>query len=92
MRRLEFWPDYGGKLLWTEAGTSVELDAVDLPETLRHEAARWLESYDDARMPWGSTRDDAWLAEGRRLFTAIGLALAASGIELVTTEDHWRST
>lgn len=89
MRRLEFWPDYGGRLLWNEDGTSAELETLDLPDTLRHEAAAWLALYDDSKLPWEATHDDGWLAEGRRLFTALRLILEASDVELVTTEDHW---
>jgi hypothetical protein len=89
MRRLEFWPDYGGRLLWNEDGTSIDLDTLDLPEALRREAADWLALYDDAKLPWEATRDEGWLAEGRRLFAALRLALRASDVELVTTEDHW---
>jgi hypothetical protein len=40
-------------------------------------------------MPWEGSRDEAWLAEGRRLFAEIRVELEASDIELVTTEDHW---
>jgi hypothetical protein len=89
MDRLEFWPDYGGALLWTEAGEQSELDSLSLPEAIRHEAARWIERYDDSRLPWEPTRDDAWLADGGRLFVALRAALAVLGIELVAGEDHW---
>ena len=50
---------------------------------------RWVERYDDSRLPWEPTRDDAWLAEGRRLFVALRAALAVLVIELVAGEDHW---
>jgi hypothetical protein len=89
MDRLEFWPDYGGALLWTEAGERLELDSLSLPEALVREAARWIERYDDSKLPWETTRDDAWLADGRRLFVALRTALAVLGIELVAGEDHW---
>ena len=89
MRRLEFWPDYGGGLLWSETGVSVDLDSLSLPDALRREAARWIEGYDDTKLPWESTHDDGWLAEGRRLFAALRLELEVRSIELVTNEDHW---
>jgi hypothetical protein len=92
MRTLEFWPDYGGTLLWSETGVSVDLGSLALPEALRREATRWVEGYDDAKLPWESTHDDAWLAEGRRLFAALRLALAVLDIELATTEEHWLSS
>jgi hypothetical protein len=47
MGRLEFWPDYGGALLWTQAGEPLELASLALPAALRHEAVRWVERYDD---------------------------------------------
>jgi hypothetical protein len=90
MHWLEFWPDYGGSLLWTEAGVCVDLDSLALPEDLRREAARWVEGYDDSKLPWEDSRDDVWLAEGRRLFVALAGALRAIDVLLVTTEDHWR--
>jgi hypothetical protein len=89
MRRLEFWPDYGRPLLWAEDGTSVDLGSLDLPEGLRREVVAWLAGYDDAKLPWEATRDEAWLTEGRRLFAALRIILVASDIELVATEDHW---
>jgi len=89
MGRLEFWPDYGGALLWTQAGERLELASLALPAALRHEAVRWIERYDDSKLPWEDTRDDAWLSDGRRLFAALHTALAVLGIELVAGEDHW---
>ena len=56
----------------------VELDSLPLPETLRHEAARWLERYYDTKLHWETTSDDAWLAEGRRLFLALRAALGTT--------------
>lgn len=89
MDRLEFWPDYGGALLWSESGERVELDSLSLPDALVHEASRWVGRYDDSKLPWDAARDDAWLADGRRLFMALRAALAALGIELIAGEDHW---
>jgi hypothetical protein len=89
MRRLEFWPDYDGKVLWAETGASVDLDSLALPEAVRGEVARWVEAYDDAKLPWESTHDDVWLAEGRRLYVALRVALDGLGYELVATEEHW---
>jgi hypothetical protein len=89
MDRLEFWPDYGGALLWSETGERRELDSLSLPEALVDEAAGWIERYDDSMLPWDPTRDEGWLADGRRLFVALRAALAVLGIELVAGEDHW---
>ena len=87
---MEFWPDYGGALLWA-AGERVGLDEVPLPESLRLEARRWLVDYDDSKMPWEPTVDEAWLSEGRRLFQAMRELLVQQGVELIAGEDHWRS-
>jgi hypothetical protein len=87
--RLEFWPDYGGALVWA-AGKHVELGTLTLSRELVGAATRWLAEYDDARLPWEPTRDDDWLAEGRRLFEALRNELWKDGVELVAGEDHWR--
>jgi len=60
-----------------------------VPETLRYEAARWIERWDDSKLPWEPTHDDAWLADGRRLFAALHAALGVLGIELVAGEELW---
>ncbi len=62
------------------------LAPLSLTEALVDEAARWTERYDDSKLPWEPTRDDAWLADGRRLFVALRAALAELGIELVAGE------
>lgn len=87
--KVEFWPDYGGALLW--AG-GIRLDPNELPISadLALEVLRWVAAYDDSKLPWEPSRDDAWLAEGRRLFEALRDELWASGIELIAGEDHWR--
>ena len=87
MKRLEFWPDYGGVLLH-EDGALVALDRLDLPSGLMDRAARWLARYDDARLEPGS-RDDAWITEGRALFVELQSALAPRSIELVDWEGYW---
>jgi hypothetical protein len=89
--RLEFWPDYGGALLWA-GGERVALDSLPLTRELVEATTAWLSVYDDEKMPWEATRDDAWLAEGRHLFEALRDALWDGGIELVAGEDHWRSS
>ena len=89
MRNLEFWPDYDGTVISDEVGEPVDLDSLSLPDTLRIEVVSWVERYDDTRLPWEATHDDAWLAEGRRLFVALRDALAEQGIALVAGEDYW---
>jgi hypothetical protein len=87
VRRLEFWPDYGGVLLH-EAGAAVALDTLDVPPELIDRAAGWLVRYDDSRLE-PETRDDAWIAEGQALFIALRDALAAQSIELFDWEGYW---
>ena len=86
---LEFWPDYGGALLWSGG---VRLDPRELPLSpqLVVAAANWVALYDDTKLPWEATRDDAWIAEGQRLFETLRDELWAHGVELVAGEDHWR--
>src|SRR5262245_2836630 len=87
--RIEFWPDYGGALLWA---AGVRLDPRELPISpeLATAAAAWIARYDDTKLPWEPGRDDVWLGEGRRLFEALRDELWQHGIELVAGEDHWR--
>ena len=87
--RIEFWPDYGGALLWA-AGERIALNALPLSSDLIYAASRWLAEYEDSKLPWEPTRDDTWLAEGRGMYVALGDALWEHGIELVAGEDHWR--
>lgn len=87
--RLEFWPDYGGALLWA-AGARIDLRELPISLALIARASAWLAEYDDAKLPWEPTRDDAWLSEGRRLFDALRNELWEHEIELVAGEDHWR--
>jgi len=89
MDRLTFWPDYTGALLWTEGGERVALeDATPSPDLIGR-AQRWVERYDDAKLPWEATRDDEWLTEGRRLFAELRRKLADRGIDLVSDENFW---
>ena len=87
MRRLEFWPDYGGVLLH-EDGASAPLDSLGLPAGLIEESARWVALYDDAKLEH-DTRDDAWIDEGRALFARVRAALGEHEIELVDWEGYW---
>lgn len=89
MDRLTFWPDYSGALLWTGSGERVGLEDATLSPGLVERAGRWVERYDDAKLPWEATRDDDWLAEGRRLFAELRRELADRGIDLVSDEDFW---
>jgi len=89
MATFEFWPDYGGALLWTERGERVSLDQASLPRELVDRAERWVAGYDDSKLPWEPTRDDYWLSEGRRLLADLRAALDEQGIDLVPDEDFW---
>ena len=89
MDRLTFWPDYTGALLWAEGGERVALeDATPSPDLIGR-SRRWVERYDDAKLPWEATRDAGWLAEGRRLSAELRRELADRGIDLVSDEDFW---
>jgi len=89
MRKLEFWPDYAGALLWTDSGQRVPLDDVPLPPDLVAHANRWIAKYDDSRLPWEATRDDEWLSEGKRLFADLQRELLDHGFDLQADEDFW---
>jgi len=89
MERLTFWPDYTGALLWTGRGERVSLEDLSLSGDLVERARRWTAGYDDAKLPWEPTRDDVWLAEGRRLFADLRRELAVRGKDLVSDEDFW---
>ena len=89
MKVLEFWPDYSGALLWTDTGERVSLETVPLPRDLNEQASRWLVTYDDSKLPWEPTRDDEWLAEGKRLFVDLRRELLKHGFDLQPNEDFW---
>jgi hypothetical protein len=89
MERLTFWPDYTGALLWTDRGERVSLEDIVLPGDLVERAEGWTAGYDDSKLPWEATRDDAWLAEGQRLFADLRRELESQGIDLVSDEDFW---
>ena len=88
MRRLEFWPDYDGGLLRGEAGAIVALEAVVKDEALIGEARAWLARYDDSNLD-PPPRDEAWLAEGRSIFSRLHPLLAAQDIDLHDWEGYW---
>lgn len=89
MTTLEFWPDYGGALLWTDGGERVALDELSLPPDLVERCRRWIADYHDSKLPWEPTRDEAWLAEGRRLFADLRRELLEQGVELEPNEAFW---
>ncbi|OGO54341.1 MAG: hypothetical protein A2V84_04345 [Chloroflexi bacterium RBG_16_70_13] len=89
MTIVEFWPDYDGALLWDESGERVPLAELSLPPDIVARAARWIAEYDDSKLPWEPTRDEAWLAEGRLLFAELRRELFARGIELQPNEPFW---
>jgi hypothetical protein len=88
-RKLEFWPDYSGALLWDEEGKQVALESVPVTVPLREDAAVWLSEYDDSKLPWEPTADQEWLARGRMLLNDLRLALGPHGIEVNPDEDYW---
>ena len=87
VRRLEFWPDYGGQLLH-EGGAPVSLEVLGVSMELMDEARAWVDRYEDARLD-PSSRDDTWIAEGRALFVHLEAALRPTGVELVDWEGYW---
>ena len=89
-QHLEFWPDYGGVLLH-DRGAAVPLDRLPLPADLVDRASTWVAGYDDTRLPFGDSPDDAWSREGRALFAALREALAPAGIAVEDWEGIWSS-
>jgi hypothetical protein len=89
MKRLEFWPDYSGALLWTDSGVRVAIEDLSLTPGLIARATRWVAAYDDAKLPWESSHDDGWLSEGRGLFLELRRELAERGFDLEPHEDFW---
>lgn len=87
MRRLEFWPDYGGVVLH-EDGVAVALESLGLPSHLIGQTAAWVGEYEDAKLD-PETRDDAWIAAGRSLFRRLRAELRDRGIEIVDWEGYW---
>jgi hypothetical protein len=89
MKRLRFWPDYTGALLWSDDGERVALEDVGLPRELTDRATRWIADYEDSKLPWEPTRDDDWLSEGTRLFAELRLELLELSFDLQVDEDYW---
>lgn len=87
MRRIEFWPDYGQALLHEE-GKPVDIDALGLPIEMVRAARDWLGAYEDRKLE-PKTLDEAWVAEGRRLFGLLRTSLSPLGVELVDWEGYW---
>lgn len=88
---LEWWPDYGGDLLWSrsgEGGRRIAMDEVGLSTSFRQQAEPWLELYDDSKLPIDGSGDADWLATGRRLLTEAGDELTGRYV-LVVTEPYW---
>jgi hypothetical protein len=89
MRKLEFWPDYSGALLWTDGGERVPLEDLPLPLDLINHANRWIARYDDSKLPWDAARDNEWLLEGKRLFADLRRELLEHDLDLQPNEDFW---
>ena len=86
-RRLEFWPDYGGALLF-DGGIRVPLADLPIPADVISRATTWLAAYDDTKLD-GTAPDVEWMAEGRALYAWLRAALASDGVELVDWEGTW---
>jgi hypothetical protein len=89
MNVLEFWPDYGGSLLWSAAGQRLALEDTPLSGDLVERARRWVARYDDSKLPWEPTPDAEWLTEGRGLFQDLRRELLNHGFDLHPNEDFW---
>jgi hypothetical protein len=89
VRKLEFWPDYGGALLWSTDGERVALEELPLSRELVEHAQGWVARYEESKLPWEPTRDEAWLAEGRRLLDDLRRELGPHGFELEPDERFW---
>jgi hypothetical protein len=87
LRRIEFWPDYGGALLH-DGERAVALEDLGLPEELVAAARRWVGAYDDAKLEPAS-REEAWIAEGKSLFDRLQRRLRDDQIELFDWEGYW---
>jgi hypothetical protein len=88
---LEWWPDYGGDLLWVrlgQGGTRVSMDEVGLSESFRQRAALWLADYDDAKLPIDGPGDADWLATGSRLLAQARSEMTGRYVVTVT-EPYW---
>ena len=90
MKTPRFWPDYAGAVLWNEAGERVALEDVPVvSRELVERAGRWVALYGGTKLPWEPTRDDDWLAEGRRLFADLRRELRDLGTDLESDEVFW---
>lgn len=88
---LEWWPDYGGDLLWLRTGPGgrrASMAEVGLSPSFQERAARWLESYDDARLPIDGPGDSQWLATGLALLAEARAELTGRYL-IVVTEPYW---
>ena len=89
-RKVEFWPDNGGALLFDDGG-QVPLGRLPISPELAMRAQVWVAGYDETKLPWeGGDRE--WLAEGRAVFDVLRDTLAAHAIELTDWEGLWDSS
>ena len=84
---LEWWPEYGGGLLWPEDGTTVSLESLPLRQDLRNRLRAWLSTYDDERLRLEGDGDGAWLQAGRELLRELRAAL--DDRYSVTIDEPW---
>ncbi len=85
---LEFWPDYGGALLWDKQGKAIPLDTLPMSADLRARLEAWVTLYDDTRLPMEGSGDTAWLDLGTRLLAEVQETLAPA-YDVVVSEPWW---
>jgi hypothetical protein len=84
---LEFWPDYGGHILFGQ-GRWVDPAELDLHEQTRAELSGWLAEYDDDKLPFGEDPDHVWLQHGQDLLRRIRQEAGARHT-IMPSEDWW---
>ena len=88
---LEWWPDFGGELLWLRSangGSRISMDKVCLSPSFQVAARAWLSKYDDSRLPISGPGDAVWVAEGIQLLDAARSQVSVR-YRIVVTEPWW---
>ena len=88
---LEWWPDYGGQLLWLRhgpGGTALPLTDLPLSRDTRLALSDWLSAYSDDKLPMDGPGDPAWMKQGIALLARCRAELRP-GYAVVVTESWW---